>query len=972
MRIEFGVLGELCACADGRPIDLGPARQRCVLAVLLAEANRPVPLDRLADRVWGEERPQREAGTLHTYLSRLRSRLPFADGGIERTPGGYVLRVDDDAVDLHRFRTLLARARTAGDREAAALYEQALALWRGEPFADLETPWLESYRQLLRGERLAAQLDHNDVLLRLGEHAALLPPLTGLATEYPLDERIAGQLILALYRDGHQADALLRYERFRVRLADELGADPGAELQLLHRQILNADPALAEPPAEPEPPAALPVPRQLPAAPPTFTGRAAGLAELDAAVFAPGGGRVAVIGGPGGVGKTWLALHWAYLDLSRFPDGQLYVNLRGFGPSGAPMAPEAAIRGFLGALGVEPSAVPAGLDAQVALFRSLVADKKLLVVLDNARDTEQVAPLLPGGPGCAALVTSRNRLSGLVTGHGARLVTLDAFDSRTALRALARVLGEERVQAEPDAAAELRDRCAGLPLALGIVAARAHLRPGFALADLAAELREEGLPLDALDAGEQSASLRTVFSWSYRTLGPPARRLFRLLGVHPGPDITLPAAAGLAGLPPAEVKRSLAELTGAYLVSEHHPGRYTLHDLLRAYAAERADADDGPEDRAAAVRRMFDHCLHTAHTANTLLNRVNPPLRLAPPDPGAHPEPILDDPHALAWFEAEYQVLLAVTDLAAAPPPDPAAWQIPWALASFLNRRGRWRDMIATQTTALAAAERLGDPEGQAHTHHYLGRACVLLARYDEAATHLTTALTTYDALGDAANQARVHGELGRAFELQGRYEPALEHAERGLALFRAAGHRAGQANALNAVGWYRSQLGDHEQAIVNCEQALEMLRALGDRHSEAATWDSIGYAHHHLGRHAEAIACYENALAIRKEAVNHYDEALILVHLGDAQAAAGDREAARDTWQRALVISEEIRHPVTEELRGKLAGLCTAPAVRRFTAGSASGNPLAGAGPRPLPDRTGSGRYPPPRRGIPRQTGRS
>ncbi|MFG6198452.1 BTAD domain-containing putative transcriptional regulator [Nonomuraea sp. JJY05] len=497
MGVEFGILGEVSAWADGRPINLGPARQRCVLAALLVDANHPVSLDQLTDRVWGATPPQRAAGTLHTYLSRLRSALSPAEN-IHRSTAGYLLRVREEAVDLHRFRALLARARASDDREADRLYGDALGLWRGEPFADLDTPWLAALRHTLRTERLSARLDHHDVQLRLGRHAELLPQLTVLADRHPLDERLVGQLILALHRNGRQAEALDRYERTRHRLADELGADPGPDLRRLHLQTLNAE-------TTPTPRTA-PVPRQLPPPPPSFAGRSRELAALDRIMAAPGNTVViSVIGGPGGVGKTWLALHWARRNLPRFPDGQLYVNLHGSAPTNAPMPPdtaahgsaptkapmppdtaahdfdptkapmppdtaahdfdptdapvppetavhgfdvsgtpmpsETAVRGFLDALGVDAAAVPVGLEAQAALYRSLVAGKRMLIVLDNARDTDQVTPLLPGSPSCAVLVTSRRQLPGLITGHGARPIPLDAFDPEEARQAVTRLPG---------------------------------------------------------------------------------------------------------------------------------------------------------------------------------------------------------------------------------------------------------------------------------------------------------------------------------------------------------------------------------------------------------------------------------------------------------------------------------------------------------------------------------------------------
>ncbi|MDN3354460.1 BTAD domain-containing putative transcriptional regulator [Actinomadura sp. DC4] len=929
MRVEFGVLGEICARVDGQAVDLGPQRQRCVLGVLLADVNRPVSADQLVDRVWGADAPQRAAETLRSYLSRLRVAVPAAgEWGIRRRSGGYLLEIDEAAVDLHRFRRLADRARAGEDATAAvALYEQALGLWRGDAFADLGIPWLTGLRHMLQAERFAVQLDCHDVRLRRGEAATLLAGLTALAAVQPLDERLAGQLVLALYRSGRQADALEHYERMRRRLADDLGADPGPALQRLHRQILTGDPALTETAAPSvHVTTAPPVLRQLPAPPPFFTGRSRELAALDRALDTRGeAGRTVVIsaiGGGGGMGKTWLALHWAHRNIAEFPDGQLHVNLRGFDPSGSPMPPEVAVRTFLDALAVAPSGIPAELDAQAALYRGLVADRRMLIVLDNARDTAQIAPLLPGGSSCTVLVTSRHQLTGLVTGHGAHPITLDVLEPAEAQQVLTRHLGTGRVGAEPEAVAELLDHAAGLPLALGIIAARAAMRPGLPLSVLTKELGRDYARLDSLDAGEATANLRAVFSWSYRTLTSQAARLFRLLGIHPGPDIAEPSAASLAGLTLTQVRPLLAELARAHLITEHSAGRYAFHDLLRAYATEQAHSLDTPDERRTALHRVLDHYVHTAHTAALLLYPHRHPITPSTPREGVTPTGLADHQQAMAWFTDQHAVLVAAVHEAADLGFATHAWQLAWALVTYFDQQGHWRDLLSTQSAALDVTRREGDRLGQAHAHSGLVRACTRLGRHDDARASLDRALALFTELGDRIGQANTHRGLGWLLEAHDRHGEALGHARQAHDLYREAGHRAGLAHALNAIGWYHSLLGDHRQALVHCERALELHQELDHRQGQAATWDTMGHAHHHLGDHAKAADCYQHALRLFREVADRYNEADTLIRLGDTHHAVGDRRAAGDAWERALEVLDELGHAGADQVRGRLKRL--------------------------------------------------
>ena len=679
-------------------------------------------------------------------------------------------------------------------------------------------------------------------------------------------------------------------------------------------------------PVRPEPgavAAGVLVPRQLPPAVIHFVGRKDVLKILtevaDDAARQCGAVLISAIGGLAGVGKTALAVHWAHQVAERFPDGQLYVNLRGFGPAGSPVTPTEAIRGFLDALGAPPAQLPADLDARVAKYRSMLSGRCVLVVLDNAVDAAQVRPLLPGSPGCLVVVTSRSQLAGLAASTGARLLALDLLTDAEARQLLAARLGHERVDAEPEAVAEIVGLCGRLPLALAITAARAAGRPRLPLAALAAEFRDARDRLDALDTGDPLTSARTVFSWSSRQLTESGARMFRLLGLHPGPDITAAAAASLAGIALAQAGRDLTELARAHLVTEHAAGRYTMHDLLRAYAAEEARASDGEEARPAATGRVLDHYLHTAHAAALLLNPSREPVTLAPARPGVAPEHLVGHQQAMAWFEAEHRVLLSAAALAAESGFDTCAWQLPWAMANFLDRRGHWHDWAAIERTALAATIRLGDTAGQAETRSLLAHSCAKLADYDQARAQLAECLRFHRQLGDRAGEARAHLTLGWVCERQDRHADALGHAEQAIALYQAAGDLDGEASALNNAGWWYSRLGDYRQAEVFCRRALALYSEVGDSCGEAYTWDSIGYAEHHLGRLLEAIDCYGRALGIFRELADRFNEASVLTHLGDTHHAVGDPQRADHAWRLSLDILDDLRHPDAGQVRARL-----------------------------------------------------
>jgi tetratricopeptide (TPR) repeat protein/transcriptional regulator with XRE-family HTH domain len=666
------------------------------------------------------------------------------------------------------------------------------------------------------------------------------------------------------------------------------------------------------------------VPRQLPATAPYFAGRddelTAMAALLDRTHDLPGAPvTVMVINGTAGVGKTALALHWAHQATDQFPDGQLYLDMRGFDPSGRPVTPAEAIRAFLDALGVPVERIPADMDAQTALYRSLLAGKRMLVVLDNVHDAAQVRPLLPGSPGCRVVVTSRSRLTGLVVSVGARQINLDVLSEASACDLLSLHLGTERLSSEPQAVRRLTELTARLPLALAIAAAHAAARPGFPLAAITSELLGTLGRLDALDSGDAATSVRAVFSWSYQNLTAPTARMFRLLGIHPGPDITVAAAASLAAVPVPQAHEALSELAQAHLLTEHPPGRFAFHDLLRAYAAEQARLADGDAERHQAILRTLDHYLHTAYEADQLLGPVRRPLTLAAPEPGTTPEHHSGIGGALVWLAAEKKVLLAAISLAAEAGSDRHAWQLPRVTATFFDRQGHWRELAATQRGALAAAQRMGDLDGQAGAHRSLADACIQLGLREDTRSHLRDALDLYQQLDDRNGQARTQLDFCRVVSQLGQHDEALIHAKQALELFESVGDQSGQAYALNGTGWLCAQLGDNRRAMDCCRQALKLFREIGEPSGEAATWYTVGYVHQRLGRHAEAVTCYLRALDLYRELGNRFIEAEILARLGDAYQAEDDAQAAGRTWQRALTILTELNHPDADDIREKL-----------------------------------------------------
>ncbi|WP_328500001.1 tetratricopeptide repeat protein [Streptomyces sp. NBC_00457] len=932
--------------ADGTVLDAGPAKQRTVLAALLVDTGRWVATDTLIDRVWGEDPPSQVRPSLYAHIARIRRMLastgaPAGSGEdsagpqLRRGPGGYLLDVPPDRVDVHRFRRLLEQAREAGrtDAERVAMLREAVGLWRGEPLAGLAGAWADRTRESWQQQRIEAVLAWADAEFRVGRHAGVIGTLTALVAEHPLVEPLTVALMRALQAAGRGPEALARYTDLQKQLSEELGTDPGAGAQRTHLAILRGE--FASPTAHDALPSAeagpgrRAVPAQLPLVARGFTGREQELARLDgilaAAAERPAAVVISAIAGAGGIGKTWLALHWAHGHTEHFPDGQLFVDLLGFNPSVPPMEPTTALRGFLETLGVAPHAVPSTLQGQAGLYRSLLADKRMLVMLDNAGSPDQVVPLLPGNPDCVVLITSRRRLTELVTRHGARPVVLDPLSAEESRRVLDVRLGTARAAAEPDAVEELLIWCGGYPLALGIVAGRAGCTPRLPLARIAAELREATTRLDALDDDTPAASLPKVLSWSYDALTAVQARLLALLGLAPGPDIGLSALVSLADLPTPEARAALRALEDLHLVEQHEPGRWRMHDLVRLYAADRGRQDLAPDERDAALRRLVEFYLHTACATRGLmvLELDDAPPQLGPPGPGCRPQQLTTQAEAVRWLADELPNLLAAQELAAGRGWRRLVWQLAWSLDHFQSLLGHVHDRVAMWQAALAALDPDDSLAVKVRARWRLGHAAAYAGAHEESTKQLEHALSLAEQAGDHGTQARIHIALAQGHGRQDHLRAALDHATLAVQLEREADLPAVRAAALNSVGWYSARLGDYDQARVHCAAALPLARRIRHEGVEADILDSLGYIAHHTGHHDEAVDHYRLAVSRYRAIGGDYWAADTLDRLGHSYHALGNPELARITWQEAAAMyRDQHRHQPAERVQRQLDAL--------------------------------------------------
>jgi DNA-binding SARP family transcriptional activator/Tfp pilus assembly protein PilF len=921
----FGVLGPVLVRDGDSVIGVQAGRQRVLLAALLLRVGTVVPTDALAQMVWDGAPPAGAETTLRSHVMRLRRVLGPAAGGrvVTRYPG-YLVEAGEEEVDLLRFRSLCRKggaAARAGDWDRAwAALTDGLRLWREEPLADVPSDLLRR-EHLAELERLRLQAIEwrVDAGLRLGRHAELVPELQPLVAGYPLWERFHAQVMLALVRCGRQAEALEAYHRAREVLVDELGAEPSAELRELHQQILTADPALVVPqPAASvaNRPAAV-VPRELPAPVPGFVGRGGELAELTrlldrSADRTPPAVLISAIGGTAGVGKTALAVYWAHQVAGRFPDGQLYVNLRGYDPQ-RPMSAADALAGFLRALGVSGQDIPPEEAARAARCRSLLAGKRMMMVLDNAGSVQQVRPLLPGSPACAVVVTSRDSLAGLVARDGASRLELDLLPLEDAVGLLRALIGG-RVDDDPGAAKALADQCSRLPLALRVAAELAAARPAIALEALVSELADQQRRLDLLQAGgDPRTAVRAVFSWSLHYLDADTARAFRLLGLHPGPDIEAYAAAALTGTGLQQARRVLDVLARAHLIQRTPPGRYGMHDLLRAYARELAAAHGGEEEPDVALTRLFDHYLHTASVAmDTLVpaERHRRPriLRSAGPQP-----PVTKPAAALKWLDDQRATLIAVTGSAAAGGSSSHVNRLAVTLFRYLDQGGYYAEALTVHTRARDAARQSGDRAAEGRALFALGATYVRQRRGEDATAFLAKALDVFRGTGDQAGQARSLHNLGLAAYDQGRYQQAAGYHAEALAMFREAGDQKGEASALVALGTSDERRGHYVRAADSYRQALALYRETGDRSGEGNALGNLGIIEERRGRDALAVDFQRQALTAFRETGNRLGEVQALNNLGRLSLRQDCLAQAADEYREALALARETGDQLNE-----------------------------------------------------------
>ncbi|MFE6841331.1 BTAD domain-containing putative transcriptional regulator [Streptomyces sp. NPDC057686] len=925
---DYRILGPLDVLRAGESVAITAPKERDLLALLLLKADRPVPADELIDGLWGSTPPSTARTTLQNYVKRLRHALQGGRedrGTLLTRPGGYVLLLDQGVLDLREFERLTRGAAEAAERgddaTASARLGAALALWRGEALAgsraeqlaQVEAPRLNESRMVAFENRVQADL-------RLGRHADVVIDVQSAIAGHPLRERLHGQLMLALYRSGRRGEALTAYRDARAQLVRDLGLEPGPELIALHRRILADDPVLLEPrarraeqggPAErrsdgglPGPGPAPALPAQLPGATAAFAGRREAMRQLDmmlpaTGALSSGAVRIGLITGQGGAGKTTLAVHWGHHRRDAFPDGQLYVNLRGH-DGVRPLRPIDALGGFLQALGVPAAQVPVEEDGAAALYRSLCAGKRILVVLDNARSADHVRPLFPGSSQCLVLVTSRDSLAGLVAREGAVPLPLRVLESDEAEDVLVNVIGEARVRAEPEAAAALTAACACLPLAVGITAADLAVHPTRSLADQVARLT--GDRLGALQIpGDEGTAIRAVFDNSYVALPPAAARMFRRFGLVPGCDVPLRAAAALAGEDLPGAARLVDELARAHLLEEHTPGRFTFHGLLRAYAVERLREQDAEEERAAALDRLHSWYLGSADSAVRLLQ---PEAVRLPVDATGEGQDFTGTREALEWMDTERANAVALVQRAAEHGPRELAWTLADTLRPYMMRRAYAVDWLAVGEAGLAAAEADGHLPGQAAAHRSLASAYLNQSDYGRSMSHDRRALELYRATGSTQGQSSTHNSLSLATWYVGDLNDALLHGEQAFRLCTRAGFRTGEAITLGNVGAILHEMGRLAEAQERLTRALPLCEELGFHTAASIAERNLGATLCDLGHSLRAREALGRAAETQRRLGNQIDLAYTLFWLAMTLIQSGDRSGALDTIEQGFELA--------------------------------------------------------------------
>jgi DNA-binding SARP family transcriptional activator/tetratricopeptide (TPR) repeat protein len=977
--VRFRVLGSLEVQAGQGWTGIGAPKWRSLLAALLLSHGQPVSADRLIAELWGDDPPESAPNLLSVYVLRLRRMLGDAEGRIltTRSPG-YQIPLDADDLDARSFEELVGQGRQvlgAGDpRRAAAVLTEALNLWRGSALADVPPSALVTAEAgRLEELRLTALELRAEAHIGCGLHAQVVPELRRLISDQPLREELWGLLMRALDGAGRHAEAVAAYGQARSVIANELGVDPGAELQRLYQMMLTADavaqqwrqqtgtgsaaattpPVAGSPgahlaagdpaagltaapgaaaagpaspaPAEPRMPAQLPA--QLPADVADFTGRNEHIKQLVHLMTQAGDADnpavpVAVVAGAGGLGKTALAVHAAHVLRPSFPDGQLFVSL--LGASQQPLPPDDLLARLLRDLGAPGARIPVDQEERAALYRTRMAGRQILIVLDDARDAAQVRPLLPGTASSAVIVTSRHRLPDLA---GSRLVDLDVLDDDEARLLFTRIIGTERADAEPAPVRDVLAACAGLPLAIRIAGARLSARRGWSIGTLASRLTDQQRRMDEFTAGD--LAVRACFQVSFDALPGPERpggvdpaHVFGLLGMWQGPSIGLQAATALIGRPEEPVADALEVLIDASLLESPAPDRYRLHDLLRAYAAERAQADESPQAIDDAIRRVLTWYLRTADAAASVLSPDRNPVPLGPPEPDSQSPAFGTADEALGWYELERANVVAATSQAARQGLHDIAWKLPVAAMISFELNGYRADWITTHQIALASARKLGDRLGEARVLNNLGMV-LGEQRTDDAIGYFERALAILREIGDRRGQAQAANNLGFSYRFLGRHSDAVAALLAALDLQREVGARRGEAIALVNLGESYLDLGQYAEAIARSQQALVLAREIAAVRLEGYAQYNLGRAYLEQGSTVAAVGLLEQALAIHRSAGDKYGEAQDLQQVGIAHARAGAAGQAREAWVRACGIFESLRdQKQVEELQAHLREL--------------------------------------------------
>ncbi|WP_019547227.1 AfsR/SARP family transcriptional regulator [Streptomyces sulphureus] len=964
-HLRFTLLGPVRATHGERSLGMGSPQQRALLAALLLRRGRTATAEELIDDIWGEEPPERAKAALRTYASRLRKALGSSAEVLVSESGGYALRTAGFAtVDLEQAVHLAdeaEQATAAGDHtKARELYARALELWDGESLAQIPGPNAENQRARLEEWRLGLQEHRIGLDLRTGAHADVVSELTALTAAHPLREGLRELLMLALYRSGRQAEALAVYEDTRRLLAEELGVDPRSELSELHQRILEADEGLT---FEADEPAQVPVtftkPAQLPATVADFTGRRAFVEELSDQLSAAGGTVMAVsaVAGIGGVGKTTLAVHVAHAAADRFPDGQLYVDLQGAGP--APADPQAVLGSFLRALGAPDSSIPEGVEERAALFRSLLAGRRVLTLLDNARDAAQVRSLLPGTSGCAALLTSRARMVDLA---GAHLVDLDVMSPEEAMTLFTRIVGAERVAAEREAAMDVVAACGFLPLAIRIAAARLAARRTWTVTVLASKLADERRRLDELKVGDQA--VKASFELGYSQLEHEQARAFRLLGLADGPDISLTAAAAMLDRGDEETEDLLESLVDTSLLESAAPGRYRFHDLVRLFARACAERDEQPpSERDEALARLLDFYLATGRNFRA---RDQPDELLT-----QHLEPtrhsglaFRDNSEAVAWLFAESACFLACARQSVGEAGLRAAVDLLMATADLSEAGVNIREYERVAEELSVAAHTAGDMHAEARARSVLTAVHFTTGQFDKADSEAKVAGALGEAADDRISSSFAVNDRGIVAIYQNRPRDAERHLTQALERFRAYGNESSEASALCNLARARVQLGEAHEAIPLAQQAVEIYRrtdasmrlangcyTLGIAFAAAERWHAAnaeftraldlfdrtrqhlwaGMAHFRLAelhlstdQPAAAARHAERALGLRGIG-GEWRRGTILLLLGRALHRLGQSDRARACWSEALAVFERLGSDEAAVARGLLTPVVAA-----------------------------------------------